>query len=111
MPATSKNKRKIHVNGRDFYWTGYDDRAKYITVMTSDKQFYAKYHIVTEYNQSNQNYSVSGEIVVEKAEIPELSHVQNGLQISTPDWTSFHDWGLPSLARRITVYIFETLKA
>lgn len=112
MPATTKKKRKIHVNGRDFYWTGDKLFCKYVTIMTSDKHFFAKYHLSFSYDQFMKAHLITGKIVIENANIPELSHVHNGLEVDTPEWSELYYpyWATPEHIRRAIVYIFETLK-
>lgn len=105
MGTTAKNKRKIHVNGRDFYWTAMNDISMYVTIMTPDKRFFACYLFSSHYDTTSH-----GKIRIDNADIPELSHIQPVLWIDTPDWSEFDDFAQPSMIRRVIVYIFETLK-
>ncbi len=105
MPATAKNKRKIQVNGRNFYWTARNDISMDVTIVTSDKGFFAYYLFSSHYDTT-----FHGKIRIDNADIPELSHIQPGLWIDTPDWSEFDDFAQPSMIRRVIVHIFETLK-
>ncbi len=110
MPATAKNKRKIHVNGRDFYWK-YEIPWEHMTIMTPDKNFVAIYRPDVIYGGYGLFFKGTGQIEITKSNIPELANVKRILD--TPDWSNLSgaDLHTPAHVRQVIVYIFETLKA
>jgi|GEM_PF-4625940 len=118
MPATSKGKRKIHVNGRDFYWTWNSIPNQQMTIMTYDKNFVAYYFPDVTYEPvflgtSKLIFSGKGQIKIPKCDIDELNHIESNVKFDAPDWSDVtaNELLTPGHVRRVIVHIFETLKA